>query len=157
MWEPRRLTTLWASTACNMSSFTLPVLLSKAWHNEDIWKGSWILTLHTSSRQFTWLRTQATDALRFLAVSSKLSTTFVILSSFLLLYNVLSLLDANCNLLGHRRHLSVCYTCLFPTPLVVVKISLLQCVLTLWCVVSERSLDLFSFRMLASNWLTDCY
>jgi hypothetical protein len=27
MWEPRRLTTLWASTACYRDSFTLPQLL----------------------------------------------------------------------------------------------------------------------------------
>jgi hypothetical protein len=30
----------------------------------------------------------------------------------------------------------------------------LQWVLTLWCLVSERSFDLFFFRMLAANWLT---
>jgi hypothetical protein len=36
-------------------------------------------------------------------------------------------------LLGYRRHHSICYTGLFTTPLVVVTISLLQWVLTLWC------------------------
>jgi hypothetical protein len=61
-----------------------------------------------------------------------------------ILYNVRSLLDASCNLLDYWRHRSVCYTSLFATPLVVVTISLLQWVLTLWCLVSERSLDLFS-------------
>jgi hypothetical protein len=43
--------------------------------------------------------------------------------------------------------------CLFTTPLVIITISLLQWVLTLWCLVSERSFDLF-FRMLAADWLT---
>jgi hypothetical protein len=33
--------------------------------------------------------------------------------------------------------------CLFPTPLVVITIFILQRVLTLWCLLSERSLDLF--------------
>jgi hypothetical protein len=32
-------------------------------------------------------------------------------------------MDTNCNLLGHRRHHSICYTRLFTTPLVVVTIS----------------------------------
>jgi hypothetical protein len=32
MWEPRRLTTLWASTACYRDSFTLPLLF-----HEDVW------------------------------------------------------------------------------------------------------------------------
>jgi hypothetical protein len=40
-------------------------------------------------------------------------------------------------------------------PPVVITISFLQRVLTLWYLVSERSLDLFFFRMLAANWLTD--
>jgi hypothetical protein len=66
-------------------------------------------------------------------------------------------------LLGYRRHHSICYTRLFTAPLVVITISLLQWVLTLWCLVSERSLDLFSVsffylclsRMLTANyWLS---
>jgi hypothetical protein len=82
------------------------------------------------------------------------------------LYNVGPPLDAKCNLLGYRRHRSVCYTGLFPTPLVVVTISLLQWVLTLWCLVSERSFVLFSvlssmsvcpeFRQL-TDWLNFLY
>jgi hypothetical protein len=64
-------------------------------------------------------------------------------------------MNPNCNLLGYRRHRSVCYTCLFTTPLVVITISPLQWVLALWCIVSERSLDLFFFWMLAANWLPD--
>jgi hypothetical protein len=60
-----------------------------------------------------------------------------------MLYNVWPLLDAKCNLLGYRRNHSICYTCLFTTPLVVITISLIHCVLTLWCRLSERSFDLF--------------
>jgi hypothetical protein len=41
-----------------------------------------------------------------------------------ILYNVRPLPD--CNLLCYRRHHSICYTCLFMTPLVVITISLLQ-------------------------------
>jgi hypothetical protein len=44
----------------------------------------------------------------------------------LILYNVCALLDAKCNLLGYRRHHSICYTRLFTTPLVVVTVSLIQ-------------------------------
>jgi hypothetical protein len=62
----------------------------------------------------------------------------------LLLYNIWPLLDAKCNLLAYRRHHSICYTRLFTTPLVVVTISPLQFVLTLWCRDSERSFVLFS-------------
>jgi hypothetical protein len=40
-----------------------------------------------------------------------------------MLYNVWPLLDAKCNLLGYRRHHSICYTCLFTTPLVVTTVS----------------------------------
>jgi hypothetical protein len=77
----------------------------------------------------------------------------------IVLYSVLPLLDAKCNLLGYRRHRSICYTCLFTTPLVVITISLLQWILTLWCTVSERSFDLFSVlysseRWRLTNWLT---
>jgi hypothetical protein len=49
-----------------------------------------------------------------------------------------------CNLLGDWRHRSICYTCLFTTPLVI-TISLLQCVMTLWRCVSERFFDLFCY------------
>jgi hypothetical protein len=67
----------------------------------------------------------------------------------------------NVTVLVYRRHLSVCYTCLFTTPQVVVTISILQWVLTLWCFVSERSLDLFSvlssLPVCSDCWqLTDC-
>jgi hypothetical protein len=58
--------------------------------------------------------------------------------------SVCPLMDANRNLLVYRWHRSICYTRLFTTPLVVITVSLLQWVLTLWCLVSERSLDLFS-------------
>jgi hypothetical protein len=68
------------------------------------------------------------------------------------MYNIWLLMDANCNLLGYWWHRSICYTRLFTTLLAVITISLLQWVLTLWCLVSEWSLDLF-FRMLAANWL----
>jgi hypothetical protein len=76
------------------------------------------------------------------------------------LYNVGPLMDANCNLLGSRTHHSICYTPFFTTPLFVITISLLQRVMTLWCLVSERSLDLFSVClswMLTANWLADYY
>jgi hypothetical protein len=39
------------------------------------------------------------------------------------LYCVWPLLDAKCNLLHYRRHHSICYTCLFTTPLVVITVS----------------------------------
>jgi hypothetical protein len=35
----------------------------------------------------------------------------------------LPLLDVKCNPLGYRRHYSICYTCLFTTPLVITIIS----------------------------------
>jgi hypothetical protein len=41
----------------------------------------------------------------------------------MVLYNVWSLLDAKYNLLGYRRQHSICYTCLFTTPLLVNTIS----------------------------------
>jgi hypothetical protein len=65
-------------------------------------------------------------------------------------------MNANSNLLGYRRHQSVCYTRLFTTPLVVITISLLQWVLTPWCLVSERSFDVFCLPN-AGSWLTDSY
>jgi hypothetical protein len=36
MWEPRRLTTVWASTACCKDSFTLPLLYVYNWDNTNI-------------------------------------------------------------------------------------------------------------------------
>jgi hypothetical protein len=39
------------------------------------------------------------------------------------LYNVWPLMDANCSVLGYRGHHSICYTRLFTTPLVVIRIS----------------------------------
>jgi hypothetical protein len=50
-----------------------------------------------------------------------------------------------CNVLGYWWHRSICYTSLFTTPLVVTTIFLLQCVMTLWCRVSERSFDIFCY------------
>jgi hypothetical protein len=70
-------------------------------------------------------------------------------------YNVWPLMDANCNLLGYRRHHSIYYTRLFTTPLVVITISLFQWVLTLWYL--PRSGPLISSSSICwqlTDWLT---
>jgi hypothetical protein len=73
------------------------------------------------------------------------------------MYSVGPLLDATCNFLGYRRHHSIYYTVLFPTPRVVITIFLLtlssgppiSCLgAVLWRLLSW---------MLAANWLVDCY
>jgi hypothetical protein len=64
----------------------------------------------------------------------KIHSSFITTAApIFVLYSVWSMLDSKCNLLGYRRHHSICYTCLFTTLLVVITISLLQWVLTLWC------------------------
>jgi hypothetical protein len=55
------------------------------------------------------------------------------------MYNVRPWWTPKCNLLGYRRHYSIYYTRLFPTSLVLVTISLLQWVLTLWCLLISSS------------------
>jgi hypothetical protein len=66
------------------------------------------------------------------------------LTTFRYLYIICHLWTPVCNVLGYRRHHLICYTCLFTTPLFVTTVSLLHCVMALWCHVSEWSFDLFS-------------
>jgi hypothetical protein len=79
-----------------------------------------------------------------------------------ILYNVWPLLDANCNLLGYRRHHSICYTCLFTTPPVVTTVCGYN---VLWPsdvvsrsgpLISSVIFYVFSW-MLTANWLTNSW
>jgi hypothetical protein len=81
-----------------------------------------------------------------------------VLDHFTLRVRYLSLLNTICNLLGYTRHHSIWYTSFFMTPLVVTTLFVLQCVVTLWCRVSERSFDLFChlFGDLSSVSLSRC-
>jgi hypothetical protein len=58
----------------------------------------------------------------------------------------------------HRTPLDLLHSCIHDSTSRHYNLSFwLQLVLTLWCLVSERSFDLFFFRMLAANWLTGYY
>jgi hypothetical protein len=61
MWEPRRLTTVWAFTACYRDSFTLPEEYVTCVHEEEITVANYVLSL--SWRTLTWRHSQLEDCI----------------------------------------------------------------------------------------------
>jgi hypothetical protein len=66
--------------------------------------------------------------------------------------NILYRVGGTCRV--YRLHHSIVHTLLLPTPRVGITIIPLHTILTPWCLVSERSLDVLTPRRLADNWLT---